>query len=224
MPQTTMMAIGVSVALLPLSLYLLIIGLLNAKSHPCLIDRRSDFAVLACIVLPLLLFCWQPLLEPLPLSGRLAAGALLLAIVSLVLPDHHSGWVIFNLTRKQARQLILDMLQGQNIPTNTDGDLVELADRNIHFRLTEFAAMRNVTIRILPALHLAGNPGRRKQYASMVEAMTADLTERLKSAPCNVHAAGLAALTVGVTLLAGICGLLFRHRGEVLTLIKEMLA
>lgn len=224
MPQTTMMAIGVSVALLPLSLYLLVVGLFNAKSHPCLINRRTDFAVLACIVLPLVLFCWQPVLDPLPLSGQLAAGALLLAIVSLVLPDHHSGWVIFNLTQSQARNLIIEVLQGQNLPTKSDRNLVELAGRNIRFRLTDFAAMRNVTVRILPMLHRVGNPTSPKQHIMIVEAMTVDLTERLKSTRCNLHAAGLVVLMLGATLLTGICGLLFRHRSDVLTLIKEMLA
>ena len=224
MPQSTMMAIGVSVALLPLSLYLLIVGLLNSRSHPCLIDRRSDFAVVACIVLPLVLSCWHSVLEPLPLSGRLAAGALLLGIVSLVLPDHHSGWVIFNLTRKQAEQLIVDMLQGRNISARINGDLVELVDRNTHFRLTDFAAMRNVSIKILPQPHRIGDTNLHKQHVEMVQAMTVDLNNRLRTARCNLHAAGLAVLAIGVTLLAGTCGLLFRHRNELLTLISDMLA
>ena len=90
----------------PLAVYFLGLGLVNSQSRPVLVDARSDFLVLAVAFVPLIV-C--------PLIGLLARGFLIMAAVSMIavagaffwlLPSRGSGGVIYNIDTRRCRTLV----------------------------------------------------------------------------------------------------------------------
>jgi len=127
------------------AVYFLILGLLNSRRRPQLLSGRLDFALLIGALSPLLV---------LPVVGYLGGSALAvaatvaaLAAVVLVLAPGRT-WVIYNIPRDEVRRIVQQSLQslGEE-PRPTSGGLC-FGPENASIRLSEFALLRNVTIRM----------------------------------------------------------------------------
>ena len=116
-------ALKVVLAVGPLALYFLALGLVNSQARPCIVSARSDFSLLAIAVVPVVATPVLILIE----HGQMvtAAGVVLgLAVAFLsLLPKAGGSWVVYNCSPAQCRRLVRQACQALGWSLDqTDGD------------------------------------------------------------------------------------------------------
>jgi hypothetical protein len=135
----------------PVSLYFLVLGLLNTRSRPQMLSGRLDFAMLVVALSPLLV-C--PLLSWASQSylAMAAAGAVGVAAIWLLSPAHAS-WVIYNITPAEAVDAVAKALERGGLPfRRRQGEhIFRLPGGQVEF--SSFSLLRNVTVRMTGCDH-----------------------------------------------------------------------
>ncbi len=112
----------VILALAPLSLYFLGLGLVSSRARPCLVSARVDFALLGVAFVPVI---------ALPVMALVGQGqahlvtAVVLALVGLfvfLLPRRDQSWVIYNCSPAQGRRLLQQAARGLGWQLALDAD------------------------------------------------------------------------------------------------------
>ena len=135
----------------PVSLYFLVLGLLNTRSRPQMLSGRLDFAMLVVALSPLLvcpLLSWASQ-SYLAMAAAAAGGV---AAVWLLSPAQAS-WVIYNITPAEALDAVAKALEQGGLPfQRRQGEQsFRLPGGQVEF--SSFSLLRNVTVRMTGCDH-----------------------------------------------------------------------
>ena len=139
-------SLQIAAVVVPVSLYFLVLGLLNTRNRPQLLRARRDFAMLVVALSPLLV-C--PLISWVGYSWAAMAGGMAAAIVAmLTLRPTRASWVVYNIAPAEALDAVERSLQRSGLSFQHDqGDHVfHLPAGSIE--LSSFPLLRNVSIRM----------------------------------------------------------------------------
>ncbi|HSW45061.1 MAG TPA: hypothetical protein VLM89_05775 [Phycisphaerae bacterium] len=184
----------VIVALAPLSLYFLLLGLVSSRARPHLVSARADFAILAMVFIPVI---------GLPLVAMIGRGqhhivtgvvVVLLATFFALLPRRDRSWVLYNCSPSQGRRLLLQAARRLRWQvTRHDDDSLEI--RSAQLRITHAALpwLRNVTLHTDGPLTAQGRADRHTLMAA--------LSEELQHEQMLPSATGAGLVLLGAALL-----------------------
>lgn len=149
-PQQAVFALKLALALAPLSIYLLILGLVNSRPRPCLVRSRADFVILSVVLAPVIAAPVMVLIE----QGWLAA-ALMVALGAAVLfrslmPAGDDGWVVYNIAPDRCRQLVERASRRLGWTAQADGERLRLVGPDVIVSFTALPCLRNVTVHLEP--------------------------------------------------------------------------
>ena len=102
--QNLRFAIDLATVVVPVSLYFLILGLLNSRRHPQVLPGRLDFALLIGALSPLFAVPVLRMVGFSAFSVLAAVGAVACAI--LVLAPRGQTWVVYNASASEARRAV----------------------------------------------------------------------------------------------------------------------
>lgn len=136
----------IAAVVVPVSLYFLVLGLLNTRHRPQLLRARRDFAMLIVALSPLLV-C--PLLTWMGHSlAALAVAAAVAVAAMLALRPPRASWVVYNITPAEAFDAVARSLERGGLSFERDqGDRIfRLPHGSVE--LSSFPLLRNVSIRM----------------------------------------------------------------------------
>ncbi len=199
----------------PPAMYFVVLGLLNSRATPHLVNARTDFLLLTAAVGPVLL-------APVPAVVRSGYGwALLLAAATLalalgaLLPRRDGGWVIYNLSGARARALIERCLRELRWPYDVRDGIIEVPERTLHIRLSVLPVLRNVTC------HLVF--GHRHNRSGTAEALRRQLAVALARQEQLPSLAASCLVLVGISLLMLPLWMMTRHCDAVAEVFSRLL-
>ncbi len=130
----------------PVAMYFLLLGLLNTRHTPQLLTGRQDFAMLTVAMSPLALQ---------PMSQYFGGGVAVLSVCAILL--FGLGWllapkgrtlVIYNMSIKQARLAVLDILDAMGQSPQGSANELELPNGQGVVKISSFPLLRNVSLRM----------------------------------------------------------------------------
>ncbi len=197
----------------PVAGYFLILGLLNSRSRPQMLRGRNDFALLVGALSPLFLAPAWPLLAGSPVR-IFVAGIAVLAGIWAVAP-RGASWVIYNISLPAATRLVERTLQRMGLnPERIRRGEFHLADENITLRITSFALLRNVSVRVEGDAKATKALGGRLEYA---------LDAALAEVPAETSPMAMAMLLAATAMLVVPLALVSRQAGEIVRLLSDLL-
>jgi hypothetical protein len=184
----------VILALAPLSLYFLGLGLVSSQARPCLVSARTDFTLLAVVFIPVIAF---PVLALIGMGQfQMVTGTVvsLLALFFILLPRREQHWVLYNCSRAQARRLLQQASArlGWQATAHDDGS-VEIQPIGLRVSQSGVPWLRSVT------LHTEGPATPQVQIAR--RQLIAALREEFRSETMLPSPAGASLVLIGATLL-----------------------
>jgi hypothetical protein len=204
-----MLAIG------PLALYFLGLGLVNSQSHPCLVRGRSDFLLLTIAFTPVILAPLMTLIREglfsLALGGILAVGMLFFWL----LPRGDSTWVVYNIERGRCRRLIERACRRQDWTISPEQGRIVVAPLNLAVRISGFPLLRNVT---LQTEALDGRSESADQ-ALLIDAIRREVDQEAMLP----SATGASLVLVGASLLGLPMWFLFHHMDAIVDVVRRIL-
>ena len=141
------LSLQIALAVLPVAVYFLILGLLNSQRRPQLVSARLDFSLLVACLSPLVVL---PLLNWIGATGSSVtiAAAAVAGIILVLAPRGQQGWVIYNISRPEAQDAVEQALRHAGVRHErlNDGRL-RLAG-GVTLRMSAFSMLRNVSLRV----------------------------------------------------------------------------
>ncbi|GEM_PF-1061468 len=130
----------------PVSLYFMVLGLLNTRSRPQMLPGRLDLAMLVAALSPLVV-C--PLMSWAGQSYLAMAAAVAGGVVAIwLLSPARASWVIYNITPVEAVDAVAKALERGDLPfKRRQGEQIFLLPGG-QVELGSFPLLRNVTIRM----------------------------------------------------------------------------
>jgi len=184
-------------ALGPLAVYFLGLGLVNSQAHPCMVPARTDFVVLTIALVPLIM---GPLLAMVEFGGwwPVAVACVIVAgFVGLLLPRRNSGWVIYNTSLPQCRRLLYRACRRLGFSADGNEEQVQIAEIGLTIVLTSLPVLRNVT------LSLRTQPGRSANANDAVaETLMQTLESEIRKESMLPSPAGASMVVIGAAMLA----------------------
>lgn len=203
----------VVMALGPIAIYFLGLGLVNSQARPFLISARRDFTLLASAFIPLVLV---------PAFGLLGNGHgwLALAVVTGVmflfvamLPARHSAWVIYNIGPGQFLRLLGRACRRQGWQLRADGDVLFVDPVGLQLVRHGVSWLRNVSLEFQGAGRHSAEAGR---------LMTA-LNDELARESMLPSPTGASLVVIGASLLGLPMWYLFTHMDQIVDLVRQIL-
>ncbi len=145
-------SISISLSLIPISVYLLIIGLMNLSRHPFLVNGFRDTLAI-CVAVSGMIFV-GPIAVFFPINAAVQFGSfiwvflisLYVLIVALILLSQRPRLIVYNMNKQQFRIIlanIVDKLDGQ---TRWAGDSLFMPNLNIGLHLESFDLLNNISL------------------------------------------------------------------------------
>ncbi|HUT57244.1 MAG TPA: hypothetical protein VNA25_05155 [Phycisphaerae bacterium] len=136
----------IATVVVPVAVYFLVLGLLNSRPHPQLLSGRLDFALLTAAISPLFAV---PVLGYFGISLLSVATAVaLLALGIAMLAPKGRTWVVYNLQGSEARRAVAAALRSIGLDFQARPNGYCLADQQGFVRISEFAPLRNASVRL----------------------------------------------------------------------------
>ncbi len=210
----------VALALGPLAIYFLGLGLVNSQARPFLASARADFIVLTTAFAPVI--CWPTiaLIE----QGRVGMAAGVVAAVAglfwYLIPARTGGWVIYNISPETTAEVIHRTCRrrGWQLTGHPERD-EDCTVEPLGLRLTTHSMpwLRNVTIQLArPQTGLAADPAAARQFAS---ALAGELgRESMLPSPT-----GASLVVLGAGLLGMPMWYLFRNMDAIVDVVRRIL-
>lgn len=184
----------VILALAPLSLYFLGLGLVSSQARPCLMSARADFTLLAVVFIPVIALPVLALIDMGQFQMVTGAVVSLLALFFILLPRREQHWVLYNCSRVQAHRLLRQAarrLGWQAIPH--DDGTIEIQTIGLRVTQSGMPWLRSVT------LHTDGPAT--PQFQTGRRALIAALREEFRSETMLPSPTGASLVLIGATLL-----------------------
>lgn len=203
------------VAVGPLAMYFLALGLLNSRAHPYLMGLQKDFSLLSIAFFPLLAVPLAALAAR-GWIGSWIGGAVLLALVPwwAARSGLGPGWVIYNIDEWRCRDALGRACRRLGWEPKDKGDRIEVAPPGLELRLTAFSLLRNVTLRI--------TIGEGHEPAAAVERLGEALERELDTETLLPSPTGAGLVLAGSALLAVPMGYLVHHMEAVVEVVRQI--
>jgi len=200
-------------ALGPLAVYFLALGLVNSQAHPLLIRARVDFVLVAVAFVPVVM---APVVGLVEYGLGWPAAAVVVGMTALffvMLPGRDAGWVIYNVDRSQCRRLFERACRRLGWIAEGGDDQLHVAGADLVVRLGGLPWLRNVTVRVGSATGgSCGSAGERLMRAVYHE------TRREATLPSPTGAS----MVVGAALLGVPMWYLFHHMGAIVEVVRRI--
>ena len=204
-------------ALGPLSLYFLGLGLLNSQARPYLVSTRTDFTLLVTVFIPVIVLPVLLLLEH-GLSHLVTVVAVGLVILFVaLLPKRDQGWVLYNCSPAQGRRLMQQAVRrfGWEAVWRADGSL-EVRPVDLHITQTSLPWLRSVT------LHAEGpaTPASRAARRRLMDGLRGEIQQEAMLP----SATGASLVLIGATLLGLPMWYLFQNINAIVETVRRILS
>ncbi len=201
----------------PLAIYFLGLGLVNSQARPCMVNARADFALLAVAFFPVILLPSFVLIE---YGHPGVVGAVLAGVLALffgMLPKRGESWVIYNCSLAQCRRLLGHAVGhlGWRTEGNSGPDTIHLHTAGLVIACTSLPWLRSVTLRIDGATSPQAITARDRLLAVMRAEMAREAL--LPSAT------GASLVVIGAGLLGLPMWYLFQHMEAVVEVVRRIL-
>jgi len=204
-------------ALGPLAVYFLGLGLVNSQAHPCMVPARTDFVVLTIALVPLVM---GPVLAMVEFGGWwpvMIAGLALAGFIGLMLPRRNSGWVIYNTSLPQCRRLLCRACRRLGLSADGGDDHVQIAEMGLTVQLTSLPVLRNVTLSLKSVPH----PGAQGDDA-VVRRLIRTLEQEIHQESMLPSPAGASMVVIGAAMLAVPMWLFFHHVEAIARAVRQI--
>lgn len=215
----------VAIALGPIAVYFLGLGLVNSQARPSLISARSDFLCLAVAFFPLLLAPVLALLERHWLWPALGVCLILGFTFIRMIPAHGDGWVVYHIDPQRFRRLLERACRRLGWTVRDDGsggDEIEGPD--LHVRYGALPLLRNVTLRIEP---LPAGEGREPAvaggFSDSRDQLLAGVRRELERESMLPSATGASLVVIGASLLGLPLWYLLNHMNAIVDVVRQIL-
>lgn len=193
-----------SLAVAPLALYGLMLGVMNVSRRPCLISGTRDFAALAIALMGLVIIGPMELLLPDAAANQLgsygyvwllmlafyALSVLFLALIA------RPKLVVYNISLQELRETLEQLAAELDEEHSWAGDNLVLPNLGVQLHLDNFPPLRNVTL---------CSSGDRQSYLGW-RTLEQELAERLHSVQVPANPWGVS--LIAISLLAGVACLI----------------
>lgn len=202
-------------ALGPLAVYFLGLGLVNSQAHPLLIRARVDFVLLAIAFVPVVTAPLVGLVEH--GWGWFATGVVvgMMALFFGMLPGRDAGWVMYNVDPRQCRRLFERACRRLGWTAEGDDDQLHVAGADLTVRLSGLPWLRNVTVRVGSATGASCGSTRERLMRAIYHE-----TRREATLPSP---AGASMVVIGAALLGVPMWYLFHHMGAIVEVVRRIL-
>jgi len=204
-------------ALGPLAVYFLGLGLVNSQAHPCMVPARTDFVVLTTALIPLVM---GPVLAMVEFGGWwpvLIAGLVVAGFIGLMLPRRNSGWVVYNTSLPQCRRLLCRACRRLGFSADGSEDHVRITEIGLTVLLTSLPVLRNVTLSLRSQPH----PGP-KDNEAVIRRLIHTLEQEIHQESMLPSPAGASMVVIGAAMLAVPMWLFFHHVEAIVRAVRQI--
>jgi len=209
-------ALEFTLTLAPLAVYFLGLGLVNSQAQPCLVRARTDFAVLAVVLVPVVIGPLASLIEQGHVGWAAGGAVLVTALLLAMLPGRRAGWVIYNVELDQCRRLLIRAARRIGADGQIDGDQFRMPDAGFAMTLGGIPWLRNVTLhqRSVPSGHRGSRIERQ-----LIDAIGQELRqERMLPSPV-----GASLVVIGAALLVAPLWCLCHNADAIVDVVRQLL-
>jgi hypothetical protein len=149
----------IALALGPVAVYLLALGLVNSRPHPCVVAGRTDYSVLAMVLVPLLA---SPLVVLAEHGWMLGAGLVVLvgAVVFVAArPRRDAEWVVYNTDAAQCERLLGEACRHAGWTFEAEDGHGTVRECGLQLRWSAAPWMRGVTLHLEGPEHVRRTSG-----------------------------------------------------------------
>ena len=206
------------IAIEPLAVYLLLLGLINLKGRPFVTTGARDTAALAIGMVGFVIAGPMELFFPEGAASRFGAWVLLMLIVfyglciSLIVLLMRSRIVIYNITVEQLRPILTMVAMKLDSRSRWNGDSLLLPDKKVHLHVEPTPWLRNVQL----------TSGGSQQSFESWQALEKELTAALKKMPVGPNMFGIPLLFVSGCLALGAAIWMLVDRPAVAQALQEL--
>lgn len=209
----------VTIAMVPVAMYLLLIGSINLRTRPFVTTGMRDLGAVAFAVSGFMITGPMELFLP-EVVASLVGGwvwlpmiMLYVLFVALALLLMRPRLIIYNVTSHQLRPLLQQVI-GELDPTATwMGDCVVSPGLGVQLGLESFAGIRNVTV---------ASVGHEQDFDGWKK-VEVKLREELRSLQVPVNGQGLSYVFLSLLLTVGVAYTLFKGHQEIAQAFRSML-
>ena len=140
------------IALGPLAVYLLLLGIVNLSRRPLIVSSGRDIAALAVALVGFVLIGPLALLLPMAAAGRFGIWtwvlllALYLLVVTMIVLMGRPRLVIYNITVDRLRPILAELASQLDSQARWAGETLLLPQMGVHLHVETFPLMRNVSL------------------------------------------------------------------------------
>ena len=210
-----MFVLELVLALGPLAVYFLGLGLVNSQACPRLVNARADFVLLAVAFVPVIL---APILWLVEGGYRLTAlGVVGVAagLFAVLMPAGRGGWVIYNVEAAQFRRILARACRREGWGVTDQDDVFVVGPVGLTVTVSVLPWLRNVTVRIAAD---GGGTGRASR-----DRLVASLGRELGRESMVPSATGASLVVIGAALLGVPMWYVFRHIEAIVEVVRHFL-
>ena len=210
-------------ALGPVAIYLLLLGVINLVRRPLVVSGGRDAAALGLAVSGLVFVGPMALLFPEGRGGPFRAGGHQVSVADvhrpagdlpgLVLLTLRPRLVIYNISVDQLRPILAEVVERMDPEARWAGDCLYLPGLGVQLHIESFGWMRNVSL-------VSAGPKQDYQGWSRLEA---ELAAALRGTRCRGTSRGLTLLGVGNVLVLGLAWAIVHDPQAIARTVFEML-
>ncbi len=219
----------VAIALGPIAVYFLGLGLVNSQARPSLVSARSDFLCLAVAFFPLLLAPVLALLERHLLWPALGVCLGVGFAFLRMMPRGGDGWVVYHIEPQRCRRLLERACRRLGWSVAADGDSDRIEGPGLLVRYSVLPLLRNVTLQIESATAGdaagagAGDDGRTADFAAWRDLLLAGVRRELDRESMLPSATGASLVVIGASLLGLPLWYLLSHMNAIVDVVRQIL-
>jgi hypothetical protein len=203
-------------ALGPLAIYFLGLGLVNSQAHPCMVPARTDFVVLTVAVVPMVM---GPVVALVDLGGwwpAFVAGLVAVGFIASMLPRRNSGWVVYNTSLPQCRRLLCRACHRLGLSAEGGEDQVHVPEAGLTVMLSSLPVLRNVT------LSMRTPPSEDNKGDAIVRRLMDTLEHEIRQETMLPSPAGASMVVIGATMLAVPMWFLFNNVDAIARAVRQI--
>ncbi len=208
-----------TIATVPLSGYLLMIGFFNVRSRPTVVSGARDNLLLGIAVMGLIVIGPFELLLPESTAFRFGGYAWVMLVafyllsVALAAMVSRPRIVVYNSDPETIRPALAQTVRILDEQARWAGDSVVLPTIGMQLYMDRYAIMRNVQLKPI---------GIDQPFSAWVE-LEKELRSELKSVKCERHASGAVLMMMAATILSVAATTYWREHAELARLFQEMI-
>ncbi len=201
-------SLRIATVVVPVSLYFLLLGLLNSRRHPQLLSGRQDFALLIVALSPL---AFGPAMHYLNGGLWMVPACVVLLIGGIwALAPRGRVWVIYNLPLSSARQTVIDAFEAMGRCSCSTVRGVEVEQGRAFVEFSSFSLLRNVSLRLV-----GGDEDLWRTFES-------HLSLRLKSIETAPSPMAVSLLLVATAMIVAPMALMVHHAPEIVRILTDL--